>query len=463
MSSACPNPETIIASNLTTYAGTFNLGFYNACQNQTHKIALSIQTFDKYKAGETFNDEQRKCLFSGVERSGHLHSIMPAHLFGTGVFAYDYKDPHAPRLMPGYFLSELSSSGAKTEGIRRLYTSVRNGTLSMLTTSDKTSPAAEIVIGQKDGVSIDWDSVDERYPQGSSNELEGFRPGKNFKSDIDFKKVYPWVENTEDLVMKLPSRKECLGGLPESYGVGLAGNLTECFGDWLNKLEVITYQNCKNDLDEKNVIREFNRLLDESARELRGSFSCAMNQKDKLVTVCEDTVDKDYVFFVGNGEDSGNKSKASQMRGEHAKMKNVIHIDSRNEPYIKTLVEAFSDNYIKNNVRAVVLSESLRTSSKPLAEYLQSKGVVTYGITANGDDELVRQQPDRWVVIPNQTVHQLESRAIPKENLRDPNKPPKAHVSSFQFCSLPVMECVTSCWIVENNPEGVYTRHKVGE
>jgi len=464
MSSNCPSPETITTSNLTTYSGAFNLGFYNACLNQGHKIALSISTFDHYKAGETLDEEQRKILLGGVERSGYLQSIMADHLVGTGVLAYDYKDPHAPRLRRGYCLSELSSSGAKKEGISRLWAGVKNGTLLKLTTSDITSPSSEIVIGQKKGVNVDWEKIDRRYPEGSSNELEGFRPGKNFSSNIDFQKTYPWIENTEDLVTELPDRKKCTGGLPESTGIVIAGNLPECFGDWLNKLEVITYQNCKNDLSEKNVLSEFYRLLDESSRELRVSFSHVMDQKDKLSAICEETFDKDYVFFIGTGGDSGKKAKTSQMRGEHGKMKNVIHIKSENEPSVKNLIEALSEDYLKRNVRSITISESLGTHSKELTEFLQSKGVITYGITANAQSKLFEEHPERCIVIPNQSVHKLESYTlIPSKNLRDSKKPPSDHISSFQFSIQPVSDCITSYWVVRNNSEGVYARHKVGE
>jgi len=455
--------ENITTSNLTVFSGHYNLSFCRDCEKQEHKIALSVRTFHHYRPTETFNGEQRKLLVAGVERSGHLQSIMAGHLIGTGVLAYDYKWPHAPRFMPGYCLNELSSSGAKKEGISRMWSAVRNGTLEMLTTSDITSPLSMIVMGQDKGININWEEIDKRYPENSSNELEGFRPGKNFKSTIDFYKTYPWVNNTEDLVIELSDRKKSLGGLDESSGVALAGNLSECSGDWLNKLRVVTYQNCKNNLSEKNISSEFHRLLEESARELRGSFSHVLDQKDKLGAICEDTFDKEYVFFVGTGEDSGKKAKASQMRGEHAKMKNVIHIDSENEPSIKNRIESFSSDYIKKNVRAIALSESLKSPSKRTIQFLQSKGVITYGITANNENKIVKEHPERWVVIPNQSVHVLESTNVfPPENLRNPKSPPKVHISSFQYSLLPTSDCITSYWVVKNKSR-VSERHKTGE
>jgi hypothetical protein len=454
--------ENIITSNLTVYEGHSNLSFYRNCEKQGHKIAFHIQNLDHFKHGEKFNEVQRKYVTGGVERSGHLHSIKAGNLIATGIYAFDYKWPNTSRYMQGDCHDELSSSGAKKEGISRIWSAIRNGTLGLITTSDVTSPSAVMIKEQDKGVHIDWKEVDKRYPEGSSNELEGFRPGKNFDSKIDFYKTFPWVKDTENLVIELADRKRSVGGLDESTGVALAGNLFECSGDWINKLETITYQNCKKDLSEKNVMSEFNRLLDESARELRVSFSCIMDQIGKLATICEDTYNKEFILFDGTGTDSGKKAKASQMRGGHAGIKDVIHIDSENEPWVREKINSLSPEYIKESVRAIVISESLKTRID-LIEYLRSKGVITYGFTANEKSEFVKENPERWIITPNQNVHVLESpNIIPPQDLIDPDSPPKTHISSFQFCVLPAVDCVTSYWLVKNNST-ISQRHKRGE
>jgi hypothetical protein len=455
--------ESIITSNLTIYSGHLNLRFYRDCERQQHKIALHVKNFDYFRKGEKFNGEQRKYVTGGTERSGILHSIKPVLLRAAGINAFDYKWPQTPRYFQGDCHDELSSSGAKKEGLSRLWAASKNGALLSLITSDVTSPAAEVVRGQEKGIYINWEEVDRRYPEGSHDELEGFRPGKNFDSKIDFHKTFPWVENTEDLIIDLSGRKKSLGGLSESTGTAIAGNLSEYFGDWLNKLTTITYQKCKSRLNEKHILSEFYNLLDRNVRELRGSFSCMLDQKDKLVTMCDDTYDKELILFGGTGTDSGRKAQASQMRGGHAGVEEVIHIDSENEPWVRTKINCLSPEYIRKNVRAIILSESLETHSKELTEYLQSKGVITYGFTANEKSKTVQEHPERWIVIPNQSVEVIESpKAVPPVNLINPKEPPRATVSSFNYCVLAGADCVTSYWVVKSDST-VSKRHKKGE
>jgi hypothetical protein len=463
-----PTAESVIRSNLTVYSGHLNVAFYQSCQKQLHKIALQIQNYDHFKTGETIDKKvgdaiaqrPRKYFVGGVDRSGHLQSIKASELMAAGVHAYDYKRSNATKFMEGDCHDELSSSGAKKEGILRGYAVIGSDAMLTVTTSDaKKSPLALMVLGQDRGINIDWEEVGRRYPSGSSNDLEGFSPGRNFSRKSDFYKAFPWITDINDLVLELPDRKASVGGLDEKTGVAVAGDLFECSADWRNKASIITYQNCKDDLSEKKVIDEFNRILDNNAKELRTSFSHLMDQIGTLETMCEDTVDKSYVILNAVGPNSGRKAKATVMRGAHAgKEDEVEHMDSGNAPAIISSIESMSPEYIRDNVRAITISESLGTEAKSRAKYFESKGIINYGFTANQKSPIVKKHPERWIIIPNDVFYHLKPSNIKPSS---GSKVPQLDIAPFQFAILAGLDSVTSFWIAKRGLD-VYDSHKTG-
>lgn len=443
---------TIIPANAYMYVGHYNLGLSRDCGRQMHKVVKSIQNFDHFKIGEKVNGEQRKYFLGGVERSGYFHSIMQWDLRGVGVYGFNYKSPESPSFRVGYFHSEASSSGAKKEGIIRVYAAEKNDVCTSCIVSNPNSPLAQMVAEQHKGVQIDWEKVDEQY---RDTELEGFRPGKNFEKKRDFFKDYPWIGDPKNLVIELTGRDQVIGKIDEK-GLAPAGNLYECSVDWFNKLSALTYHYCKNDLSEKNIMSTFNRLLDENGRALKNSISYVLDQRSKLENMCVDTYNKQLIIILATGSDSGNKGRALGMRGGHAKFTElgehyIIHVDSENETWMRNIVESLPRDFIKNNVRGITLSESLETSSKPLTKYLRKHGVKTYGITANEKSEVVKEDPESFIIMPNETYYKVGSPLAPNYS-----------ISSFRFALMPIVDTLATFWIVHNK-SSVEEQHKRGE
>jgi len=402
------NTSSVITANMSFYLAQAQI-LRNETERQEDKLVNRIKTFDKYRQTE---GRQRTYLPDGLGRSGFMELITASDLQVVGVCALPQSDEVTTRWNPGDTYAPSSSSGKKIPILNKTYIGIEDNICATCMTSNKKTPLGKMIINQLEGVQ----DFEIKTKKGHRIFFEGFE--KTSEEKREFQKIYPWVSNTEDLVIEVPGREKLVGEFDESTGLGPGGNFPEWSTRFINDVSIISYNEWKKSSEKKNLGQGLRKWSYKFSEIIRKAYPPIMDQIDTIDGMCEDILDEDVekIIISAVGERSGIEGKSLRMRTGHAGFKipekTVIHINSINKPKVQAEIEASSEEYRRKNVRGIVISQSLRTDSKYIAGWLTKLKIPTYIFTRNIKSKIVEENKERCVEMPR----------IPRYHLREKPK-----------------------------------------
>jgi len=395
------NIVSTIKANMSFYLAQAQI-LRNDIERQDYKLERRIRDLENYKKAD--GEGQRTIFPDGLGRSGFMELITTSDYQVSGIHAIHQSDEVTTKWKKGDKYEPNSGSGTNIPIINKTVRAIEDGILvGCLTSSDK-NPQAELVKGQIEGIK----------PFAIKTRKNSFSYGgfeKTVQEKEQFKSSYPWVENPEDHVIVVSGRNEVIGNFDEDTGLGPGGNWYEWGTRFVDDVCTISFNEWMRSNKQKDLKQEVKDWAFKYAEDIRLSYRPMIDQLDKLERMVEDISKKEIELTIISavGERSGIEGKSLRMRAGHAGFhlpdKRAIHIDSINKPRLKAEVEAFNEEYRKNNVRGIVISNSLRTESKENAEWLESQKIPFWIFTQNTESDVARRNGDKVVELPKSTIN----------------------------------------------------------
>ena len=372
----------------------------NYVEKQTSKMVLRTNIYEDCRHSNGCN-ESRCFQKDALGRSGFMSSSTVTNLQVIGVHSRFQEDVITPRWKFGDYLCQDSGSGKKLALLNRTQKALRENICTMCTTSYPGRTLGDMIRDQIEGVK---DCDLEEWS------LKGYV--KSTEQKEAFRKKYPLIQDTEELVIEIPGREETervLGG--SFYELSL-----RIFDD----ISVIGSQNLwKGKIKKEDLSHEFESLACEYSEAFRKSFPVIMSQRDKIENMIERISNSKLVVNHTSGENTSYAGLAFTMRlGAHGDFnkpdRKIVHLDSKNKPRIKAEIEALSEDDRRNYVTGIAFSESFssKTDTKANSEWMLKLGCPVYFITPNTTDETLKANKDRVIETPIFYKHVLRENPL---------------------------------------------------
>jgi D-arabinose 5-phosphate isomerase GutQ len=388
-----PNAWGIFSHNMTVYLGHGQLARKIFEKNLYEVIKPSIEDLWNFRKGNLVNGRQLRYITDGEGRSGLVADAAAWDLrFGGSVWASYNGWPKTPKWKGGDLLETISASGGGASFTRA-------------------TKAREYGIDVKCITS-------------------------NVESEL--------AKISNKGVQYVPGRQSKISELPPEDRLTPMGNLSEWLSLMLLDLKLLTYHKWRGERSiesaDEFLADTFRGYLNKTMDFFTEGVYEVLQQRDKIESMIDDTARVGLLLLVGYGPKSGNIAQMTEMRGGHAGYEDspdneIMFITSLNKNLIEGSIHSFDDEKTKN-VRAIVISDSMKSDSAVLAKHFQEEHKIkTYVVTScnNCETDLFE---DRRIIIPVPERYSLDG---------------GYKISPFHQIALPVLDTIACGWSEINN------------
>ncbi len=396
------NTASTIKANMSFYLAQTQI-LRNNIESQDYKLETRIRDLERYRV--KVNSENQRTIFpDGLGRSGFMKLITTSDYQVAQIHAIHQADEVTTKWKMGDKYEPSSGSGTNVPILNKTVRAIEDGILTGCMTSSAKTLQAELIRGQLEGI-----KPFEVETRKSSFAYGGFE--KTSEEKEKFKKIYPHFVDPENNIIVVSGRNEVVGDFDENTGLSPGGNWYEWGTRFVDDVCTISYNEWIKSKKKRDLKSEVRNWAFKYAEAIRTSYPIVMDQVDILERMVEDISRKEVeqTIISAVGERSGIEGKSLKMRAGHAGFnlpnKKVIHIDSINKPRLKAEIEALNEDYRRKNVRGIVISNSLKTESKEIAEWLEAQKIPTYYFTQNVSCDVTQRNKDMLVELPKSSVN----------------------------------------------------------
>ncbi|MFH0929106.1 MAG: hypothetical protein V1818_01970 [Candidatus Aenigmatarchaeota archaeon] len=399
--------KSVVPVNMSLYVAQSQI-LRNEIERQEDNLIYRIKNLDNYRQK---NEPQLTIHPDGDGRSGFMKMITATDSRAAGLWSIHQNDELTSKWKKGDFYDPSSGSGTKIPIIHKAYRAVEENVCVGCMTSNYKSPLAQIVANQVDGVK----ELTITSKGGRKIQFEGFE--KTVDQKKEFKEAYPWFDASKSLVIEVPGRERAVGKFEENTGLSPGGNFYEWGTRFVDDVSIASYKKWKMSGKRISIKKQLEKFSYEYSEAVRKTYPVIMNQMDRIDKLCNDISSEDVERLVisAEGERSGIEGKSLAMRvGGHGGMnvpgKFVTHLKSTNKPIVQKEIENIPIKRRKNNVRGIVISQSLETGSRETAEWLTNLRIPTYLFTSNIGSEIAKRNRERCIEIPKMFSYVIQKK-----------------------------------------------------